>query len=393
MGTAAVDIGPPTDVHDANRTLRRYRGSRVLAAALVLAAAIGAAVVGLALLGESSPQSLPPGVGTFGGYQIPLDTRSVGAVWTVPRIVSMSKEARAATWIGAQGPSRAFIQAGTEEDVDLSRSHNAIPFYYAWWTDTVSDDIGHRLFDVQPGDRMTVTLTHRGASWLVAIRDITSGRNAVFSTTQEGRARFDLAEWVQENPPVRGGKHLAWHHSAYPHLTAVRFEQLLVNGVPPAGNRVLSEWLSTGHGLLAPTPVTDDAFSLRPATITAEGRQYLHMNEPLQATAEQLRSVELHWYGRPAGWPRIRAAARTNAVIAERTMAGLRAAQWSPAVRPVMAALVRIDDAAARVLVSLPSVEPPSQGRVATAWRHEAEAEFNAVHAVRRVLGLPDPPY
>ena len=115
------------------------------------------------------------------------------------------------------------------------------------------------LFSAQPGDLVVATLKHERRTWLVTIRDTTSGRQAVFSTKEEGQGPYNLAEWAQEKSSVR------W--LSYPHLSPVTFRQVLVNGSPPNAGHLFSVWLSTPEGLLAPTPLSGDAFRLVPTTI------------------------------------------------------------------------------------------------------------------------------
>jgi Peptidase A4 family len=303
---------------------------------------------------------------------------SISASWRVPRIVWESKPAHAGTWIGTEG-LRAFIQVGTAVDTE---SHWQ---YYAWWTDTASHELPHYLFPVRPGDTIRATLVHERPRWLVMIRDETSGRRAVFSTTQEGRASFGVAEWIQESPSVRA--------FSYPRLSLVTFEHLLTNGVPPRGAELYWTWLSTGEGLLAPTPLKDDAFTLRPATITAEDTQYLRIVEPFNTAARGLDRTIAGWRQRTSGWQHIRAAEHAYGAGLGKLDMELQSAHWSVTARPFVATVIRAARVSARALASLPAVKPPSSGRLASEWRQDGNEAQQAARAARRALDLPDPPF
>jgi hypothetical protein len=349
----------------------------------LFAAAVAGVILAAALGGSRSRQPLFPGVGTFGGYRIALDVKSVGASWTVPRIISTPTKAAAATWIGAQGQPSAFIQVGTVEKVATWPRHGFVPFYDAWWADTVSHYRARRLFAVRPGDMIIAALTHERASWTVSIRDATSGRGATFSTTEEGRGWFDLAEWVQEKQPSPG--------PPYPHVSPVSFQHVLVNGAPPDTTRLLSGWLATGEGLLAPTPLTGDAFTLHEVTITAAGAQYLRIVAPVDAATLRLRALVEAWYKNQSGWQRLRAGEHAYGESLEQEVRELREAHWPLAVSSYVSALMRSSAAYAQRVNSLPAVSPPPHGILERAWLREAEVLGETIHAVRRTLDLPDP--
>jgi hypothetical protein len=273
-----------------------------------------------------------------------------------------------------------FIQAGTEEALGPS-AKGPIAVYDAWWADTVSHYRARHLFAVHPGDQIQASLVHRRGTWVVAIRDATTGRGARFATEEEGHGAFNLAVWAQE----RSARY------PYPRLSPVTFEQLHVNGRSPDAASLLSSWLSTPEGLLAPSPLRGDAFTLASAEITREGQQYLRITRPLYAPALQLRGALARWRQGRGSWQLVRTDQHGYALAQERTGVALAAAHWSTRVDPLIRELVRVASAYARRIGSLPTLEPASRGRFLGEWTRDTQALSGPAHRLRRALGVPDP--
>ena len=215
----------------------------------------------------------------------------------------------------------------------------------------------------------------------MAIRDATMGRGASFSTAEEAHGSFNFAVWAQERSP----------RSPYPRLSAVTFEQLLVDGRLPDAASLLSSWLSTPEALLAPTPLRADAFTLTRATITPEGQRYLRLTRPVIAFALQLSGSLARWREGKAGWRVVRTDERAYALAQGRFVVALAAVRWSTRVDPLVRKFIRVASAYARRIGSLPPFEPASRARFLREWTRETEALSAAAHRVRRALGLPDP--
>ena len=234
----------------------------------IAAVSISAGIAGCG--GGSGHGAAITSFGRMAGYVWSGEVTSVRAAWSVPRMTSGFGEAHASTWIGAQAlgvPARSpFIQAGTTED----RGPASRPVYAAFWTDTKRGYHPQVLFHVRPGDEVTTSLTLAAGRWQVVIADATSGRRAAFLTREEGKAAFNLAEWLQEDPSETSGK-----ATPYPALSEVRMSHLAANGAPPRYADMYAQWMSVGGASLAPTPVRDGAFSISRGMITPAGRRYL----------------------------------------------------------------------------------------------------------------------
>jgi hypothetical protein len=168
----------------------------------------------------------------FAGYSVNANVGSISADWNVPRILPGSKIGSASTWIGVQENNGPFIQVGITEDREFGVGKvNAFSFrvniYRAFWSDSVLHFHPRGLFPVRAGDRIVAILRHADKRWFVAIADVNSDRQAVFSTRQEGASRFNQGEWLQEDPTI-GRNHLLH----YPHMGSVRFTSAKVNGRP-----------------------------------------------------------------------------------------------------------------------------------------------------------------
>jgi hypothetical protein len=339
--------------------------------------AVGAVIV--LTHGRRADQGLPaPGVGSFGGYAMRADVASVGASWNVPRLLSLTRPGDAGTWIGAQGPNR-FVQVGTQEELIPRRGH-PVAFYDAWWADTVSHFLARHLFVVRPRDRIDAYLAHDRGRWLVWIRDATSGRAARFLTREEGLGSFDSAEWVQERSP----------RAPYPRLSSVTFTRLRLNGSAPKSSRLLASWLSTGNGMLGPTPFPADAFTLTAKAVTREGAQYLRFARPADVAGAQLSEAVRRWGGGSEVWPVVRADDQAYASTLEWFGRALASARWASAVEPLIREVIQTSSDYARRLRSLPAVEPRSRERFVAGWTRDAEAADVIAQRARGALGLPN---
>jgi hypothetical protein len=268
-------------------SFRLSRLSIVLASLLVIvvtAAAVLLLVVGGA--GASSSLSL----GHFAGYQWFGKVRSVGASWTVPTISLGSHDGSAGTWIGAQGPGRTnsspFIQVGTNEE-RRATPLGPLTLYYAFWSDVRHHFHPQHLFEVNPGDQISVSLHLQRQHWTVSISDPTKRSHAHFSTRDETKGTFNTAQWLQEDVDEPNGD----TPYPYPQTSNVRFRKLAVNGDPPSYSAVYSQWMSLPGIDLAPSALAGDSFSISRQTLSSPGKRYLQIVKPEQAAAN---SKQLH---------------------------------------------------------------------------------------------------
>ncbi|HUE39775.1 MAG TPA: G1 family glutamic endopeptidase [Candidatus Binatia bacterium] len=153
----------------------------------------------------------------FCGYQVAgglLGFHKVGGSWIVPSVPSSGADSASSTWTGIGGACSdppactvvepTLIQAGTEQDRSGGQA-----VYYAWWEALPGPSIqasggplGTQSFDVEPGDRITVSVD--GSSlvvWNIDIADERGGGNHwTFHTTVPYVAAGTTAEWIAEAP-------------------------------------------------------------------------------------------------------------------------------------------------------------------------------------------------
>jgi hypothetical protein len=191
------------------------------------------------------------------------EVSSVHASWHVPEIREGSPCGTAATWIGASAEGGAFIQIGTNEEcVAPTRRSDGLPLeanYYTFWSDTSKQFHPHGLYEVRAGDLVEATLDMHHRRWRLTIVDETTGTKASFTTTEETQRQPYRAEWAQEDVE------LPTSYSPYPRLTEVKLTDVIVDGRTPPGEELESSAMSVGNELLAPTPLRDDSFVIRPS--------------------------------------------------------------------------------------------------------------------------------
>ncbi len=356
----------------------RMAGVRLGVIAATIAIGLGAAGCGGGARGTGALS-----FGHMAGYVWSGQVSAVAASWSVPRM-SGTGDAHASTWIGAQAPGRPqrspFIQVGTVED----HAHFSPPVDAAFWTDTMRGFHPQILFVVHAGDAVSTALTLRAGRWRVYIVDITSGRRASFTTSEEGLAGFSLAEWLQENPSETPGG-----ITRYPDLSQVRMRGLAVNGAAPRYGDVFAQWMSLPGRDLAPTPLRDAAFTITRGVLTAAGRRYLEIARAQNASARttDMEQARLPEHPKTGEIKRESAAAAAS----ERRFAnGLDRGAWPPAARGPISSLAHEIRLEADLFTMSASRAPASLA----VWRRRlarlAPVLLALAHEVRRALHVPE---
>jgi hypothetical protein len=242
---------------------------RLCALALAFAAACGGgdhgAGFGGAQLGDAlaSNQS---GIASLNycGYQVAggaLGFHKVGGTWIVPSVPSSGPDAASSVWTGIGGGCSnppdctlvepTLIQAGTEQDRSGGKT-----VYYAWWEALPAPSIqasggplGTDTFDVQPGDRITVSID--GSGLVVWNIDIVNSRNGADHWTFHATVPYvtvgTTAEWIAEAPLSIGTRAVGQLPIA--DFGLVSFFDLTKNGANPdlakSGNAFI---LTDGNG-------------------------------------------------------------------------------------------------------------------------------------------------
>jgi hypothetical protein len=169
----------------------------------------------------------------------------------------------------------------------------------------------------------------------------------------------------------------------------VRITDLAANGRPPRYTDMYAQWMSVGAANLAPTPLSDGAFSITRGVITAAGRRYLQIARPQNVVAHRIDVEEASWTARtPAR--RISAASAT-AAASERTYADrLARARWPAGAQARVSSLVAEVRLEARIFAAAARRAPASLA----AWQRRLAGLtpelLRLAHGVRRALHLPE---
>lgn len=127
---------------------------------------------------------------------------SVGGSWTIPAINTSLDNSYSAAWVGIGGYGESsLIQTGT-----LHGMRDGQPIYYAWYELLPSTAVRIQSLHVEPGDKMTASLTLVQGNenlWLIEIRDLTKGES--YNRTFRYSSSRLSAEWIVERPSI-GGK-------------------------------------------------------------------------------------------------------------------------------------------------------------------------------------------
>lgn len=122
--------------------------------------------------------------------------------WTEPRATCGSGQSFAAFWTGIDG----FSNKTVEQDGTLIQCVGGTASYFSWWEMFPRNQIQVVGQSVQPGDKITSSVTRSGTKYTLKLTDSTNPANS-FSTTQTCAAttcKDANAEWIAEAPCCTG---------------------------------------------------------------------------------------------------------------------------------------------------------------------------------------------
>jgi len=325
--------------------------------------------------------------GAFAGYLWLGHVTSVQGSWTVPLIVPGSPMGHASTWVAtyAHPMNNAFIQIGTTEERDPASTPDGFQNKYtAFWSDGTHSFHPQALFSVNPGDGISAQLSLSGGRWALGILDTTTGASKRFFTSDEAHASFNEAEWLQED--VTDGA--TGKPTPYPQLSDLRYGELAVNGAPPSYADLYSSWMSENGHSLAPSTLQNDSFTVRPATLSPAGQQYLRIIEPANTSTNTFTAQLARWTN---GTPRshITSATATYANALRASIRVLAGSQWPTGAEHAISAFIRGRRTLLAYVQTGASISPTG----IAAWR----SGFNGLplvnglaHEIRRALNVPE---
>lgn len=131
----------------------------------------------------------------WSGYAvIGLNFTEAHGSWVVPS-VNCAGEANSSVsfWVGLDGWNTNTVeQTGTDSDCD-----ETTPNYYAWYEFYPRVGVTITSVPIQPGDRMSATVSYEGSHFVVTMTNETTGASYSTSSTVAGALR-QSAEWITE---------------------------------------------------------------------------------------------------------------------------------------------------------------------------------------------------
>lgn len=251
-----------------------------------------------------------------------------------------------ATWIAAWQvgvtPPEAFIQVGTYAKV-MFELGNTVATYYAVWTDSAHGLHPIPLLTVQPYDR-------------------------VFASLVLGQL------------------------APYPHLSAIRFDHLMVNGKPLGPCCVNPLWMSRGRVVLAPSALKNGSFALRPQRPQLSGAQvrWLDKSGAEVSGSTPTGRAEAELSIATADSSAFHRAAKRFARGLREQIAAIRAVHWP---EPVHRSIEHYLGALSTWAIATNASEAiPTTGLQAwrTAWYRAGTRFFHATLAADRAFGVPE---
>jgi hypothetical protein len=265
--------------------------------------------------------------------------------------------------------------------------------FYAFWSDPAHNFHPQYVFRVQPGDSVTANLSLERGRWRLAIIDESSGSSRRFTTSQEARASFNEAQWLQEDTTSSDTNTLF----PYPRIATVTFARLVVDQVPPSRRWLDSQWMSPQRrSYQAPTPVDDDQFTVHRAALSAAAAQYLGIATPLADATDHFTNELAHWTYEVNRFspssptqPTIDRACAVERRALHRAVAALAGAQWTSDVQQRIARLIRLLNGSIEDVQPLGVPQPLTVPSWQYAWQQSGNALYYADVAIRNALGAP----
>ena len=129
--------------------------------------------------------------------------------WTEPKATCGSGQSFAAFWTGIDGLTK--NNPTVEQDGTIIQCAGGTASYFSWWEMFPSNAIQVVGQSVQPGDKITSSVTRSGTKYTLKLTDSTHSANS-FSTTQTCAAstcKDTSSEWIAEAPSNSSGQILA----------------------------------------------------------------------------------------------------------------------------------------------------------------------------------------
>ena len=132
--------------------------------------------------------------------------------WTVPSVTCGAEDQIISDWVGLDG-----FNSGTVEQLGTtSWCYNGKAIYYTWYE--MFPRGAHQVSTaLQPGDKVTASLTRTGTSYAFKLTDATTSGNdiAVTKTCALTMCKDTSAEWISERPSFSIGMVPQAHYNAF----------------------------------------------------------------------------------------------------------------------------------------------------------------------------------
>lgn len=369
-------------------TAERSRRRGWIAVASCLGGLVALVVVVGLLLGFGGG-ARAPNLGRFAGYLWSGRIAGIGASWDVPAIAARSSPGQASTWIGAQGSGSSarypFIQVGVEERRTTDPTLGPRTFYDAFWSDTNHDFYPVTLFSVDAGDRITARLIRQQHRWLITIVDASSHTQRRLITRDQGEAKVNTAEWLQEDTATSPAGTKAF---PYPATTPVRFSQLSVNSRAPRSADLYSEWMSLQTRDLAPTALSQDGFTIARATLSHAAARFIALASREDTAMTQFAQRSGTWT--PATHQATVSAAVSRLVTTLKiNRRALATSDWPPGARGPLNALAQLVAALITQANAMPPLPAAERDKRLAAFDRIGRRGADLAHKIRLALHAP----
>jgi hypothetical protein len=291
-------------------------------------------------------------------------------------------------WIGARGNGSRrppFIQVGIVDRVDGLENGEASAF----WSDTAHHFMLQRLkLAVKAGDRLDASLTLASGRWHVVLDDLTTHQLAHVSTAQQSRARFNDAQWLEEDQTYPGLPS-APIRTPFARTSSVLFSAWDCNGSRPTRNSLYSLWMSLPSGMLGPTPMVDDSFAVVPSHLGSTATRYLRLVTPADRAGSAFAAALTSWRrGGPSS--EIDPLAAKLASELHAAITGLTGPGWPTSSATARASLVAANRRSIAHLLQVPALAPSARRGWGRGWARLSARVTARDQALRNILGAPD---
>jgi len=127
---------------------------------------------------------------------------AVSGSWTAPSVTCSTEDQITVDWVGLDG----MFTGAPEQLGTMAWCYEGSPFYFTWWEMPPSSTLTEVGKTLQPGDKISASVTRSGSKYTLNLTDATTPANSftIKQTCPATTCQDESAEWISERPAFTG---------------------------------------------------------------------------------------------------------------------------------------------------------------------------------------------